>query len=258
MTGDDARAVLKIYTSNGYQAANSNSKAFRSRWPLRIAQRVSRSNRHHIMAFEWIHGYLISDAIFNTDQAYEGVVTTGAALAELHAQNPGGLVCLERRTEAAILLEVAAWIGFVCPHLAEQARDLAQRLAARLMHEPPVNRSIHGDFYAKQVLIQDDTAAILDLDKAVRGDPAADLGNFIAHLERDALCGNISVHRVEMLKKALLEGYGAATCKPVPASVELYTAAGLLHLAPEPFRIRQPDWPQRTETILKQIEAIVK
>jgi aminoglycoside phosphotransferase (APT) family kinase protein len=125
------------------------------------------------------------------------------------------------------------------------------------VNEPPVNLPTHGDFYAKQVLLADDSVAILDLDEAVRGDPAADLGNFVAHLERDALRGTLPSSRVELLQNALLEGYRVATHRPIPARTELYAAAGLLRLAPDPFRHREPDWPGRIEAILERTEAIL-
>lgn len=258
LTDDGVQAVLRVYTGPGYQAAQGNANALGSRGLLRLARQLGRSDRHRILAFEWLSGRLLSEAISDPKLDFEVVATVGAALAKLHAQDSKGLTCLTREAEVDTLLEVAAGVGFVCPHLARRAHDLAQRLAAQLVNEHPVNRPIHGDFYAKQVLLADDTVALLDFDEAVRGDPAADLGLFIAHLERDTLRSNLSPSRMEPLREALLEGYRVTTHHPIPTRIELYTAAGLFRLAPDPFRHREPNWPERTEAILERAKAILE
>jgi hypothetical protein len=255
---DGASAALKLYDEASFGAAPANQVTLESRGPLRLAGRLGRSKRHRLLAFEWLPGRPLSEALSDPAFEAEAAMTVGAALAELHGQEPAGLASLTREEEAATLLALAPEIGFVCPDLAERARDLAERLAARLLREPPVNRPIHGDFYAAQVLLDGDTAAILDLDRAVRGDPAADLGLFVAHLERDALRGGLRPSHVEPLRDALLGGYRAAAPGASPARVDLYTAVGLLQLAPDPFRYRDPEWPERTDAILARAEAILE
>lgn len=63
---------------------------------------------------------------------------------------------------------------------------IARLLAAcaRLAATLPTHRStpIHRDFYHDQLLLTPDRAYLLDLDLCCLGDPAVDLGNFIAHL----------------------------------------------------------------------------
>jgi aminoglycoside phosphotransferase (APT) family kinase protein len=108
------------------------------------------------------------------------------------------------------------------------------------------------------VLLAGDEVAILDRDNAALGDPAVDLGNFAAHLENDALHGRLDARRVQRLQHALLEGYRASTQRPVCATLGWQTAAGLLRLAPHPFRRRVPDWPERTAAILDRVEVILR
>jgi aminoglycoside phosphotransferase (APT) family kinase protein len=149
-------------------------------------------------------------------------------------------------------------LGLVCPHLHRWAESLARRIAAHLVDKPPAYRLIHGDFHARQVLLHDDTAAILDLDRAAYADPLIDLGLFGAHLEREVIRGNLSSSRVEPLAQALLEGYVTVTRQPVSADeIQLYTAAELLRLAPRFFRYREPDWPGRIEASLGRVATIL-
>ena len=100
---------------------------------------------------------------------------------------------------------------------------------------------IHGDFYAKQALVMDAGIALLDFDQAAVGEPAVDLGNFVAHLEREALEGRIPAERIEEMTSALLQGYGR------PVSIEAWTALALFLLSTDPFRQREtrPHPPQR-------------
>src|SRR5207247_2135027 len=59
--------------------------------------------------------------------------------------------------------------------LMEQCREIAADV------EPPILRPIHRDFYADQILISGDRMYLLDWDLCCLGDPALDIGNFIAH-----------------------------------------------------------------------------
>ena len=257
LAGGEARAVLRVYAAPGYRAARGNGTALASRGRLRLARRLGRSDRLCSLAFEWLPGHSLSEALADPARGPRSVAAAGAALAELHGQDPQGLASLTRQAEAATLQAVAAGLAVVCPGLAGRAERLAGRLAARLVDEPAVDRPIHGDFYPQQVLLTDGRVAILDLDEAVRGDPAADLGLFIAHLEDAALRGQLAGGRVEALGDALLAGYRLAAHPPVPAQVELYAAAGLVRLAPHCFRRRHPDWPARTEAMLERAEALL-
>ncbi len=252
------RAAMKVYTQPGYRVAEHNAKAFKSRGPLRIAGQLGRPGSHNILVFEWLEGRLLREVLQQPGLELEPVRTVGAAIAELHAQDPGRLTRLTRDQEATALLAVAAGVGFVSTRFTRRADDVARKLVSRIKSEPQLDYPTHGDFYAKQVLVSKDTAVILDYDRAVSGDPSADLGLFIAHLERDILRGNLPRTKLEAVKNALLEGYQYATRGDIPARIELYTAAGLLRLTPDPFRHREPDWVEVTEAILERAGDILK
>jgi streptomycin 6-kinase len=258
ITDDGPRAALKVYTEDEYCASRRNGEAFQSHGPFRIAPLLGRSDSHRMLAFEWLPERPLSEVISDPELDLNAVAIAGAGIAALHAQEPQGLACRSRQTEAAGLVSEATWLGFVCPRLASQAAALAQRLAARLMREPALDRPIHGDLHARQVLLGGGTVTILDLDRAVRGDPAADLGNFIAHLQREVVRGNLPPGRVDRLKHALLEGYRAATGRAIPAQLDLYIAAGLFGLALRFFRYAEPEWAERAAATLERAEAILK
>lgn len=257
------RAVLKVYTSNGYAEAKTNAKAFKSRGILKVPKRIGHSDRHQVLAFEWKQGQLLSEAMSDPNLNSSALERVGMALAEVHAGHPARLAHLSREAEASGLLSVAAGLGFLCPQLEERVQRLARDLALTLMRVPAMNTSIHGDFYAKQVLLQDGVGGsaqvvILDYDSASAGDPAADLGLFIAHLERGALRRDVPSEKIRPYSEALLDGYAKATGSAPVDRVKLYTAASLLRLSPHPFRNRHPEWPRQIEATVTRAEEIYK
>lgn len=255
--GAAASVVLKAYAEPAYAAAQTSARIFRSHGPLQLARWLGGSRRHHVLALEWLPGRALDDVMMDQPLRSLPLAGVGAALAELHRQNPAGLRRLAREAEAASLQAVADGLGFVCPSLGPQANRLARRLAGCLVEAVPGDQPIHGDFYARQVVIDGDAVAILDLDEAMRGDGMADLGNFVAHLERSALCGALAPSRVEPIRAWLCDGYRTTGASFVPTRVDLHAAAGLLRLAPHPFRDRAPNWPEQTEAILARAEALL-
>jgi Ser/Thr protein kinase RdoA (MazF antagonist) len=204
-----AQAVLKLYTQPGYEEVQRHWKPYESRSPLRLASRIGKSNRHAALAFEWLSGRLLSEAILDPQFDAQALATVGAAIAQLHAQIPAGLPHLTRETEASTLLSEASTLGLICPPLARRAETLAYRIAAHLAKRSSIYRLIHGDFHAWQVLLDGDTAAILDLDRAGCADPMIDLGprSILSARSFAAISPPAGWNAVQ----ALLEGYG---CNP--------------------------------------------
>lgn len=249
--------AIKFFGSSGYQAAHRAARAFVSANTLRTPCVIGRSGRHRLLAFEWLPGELLSEAI--VDGAIESgqMALVGTALAELHEQRPQCLPRLSRELEISRLGTVADSVGFVCPSVARRAASLLARFTAELGNINSLAVPIHGDFYAKQVLLQDERVAVFDFDGAAIGDPAADFGNFLAHLERDVLRGRLDESRVALTREDLLRGYHRAGRLPGDGRIDLYTAIGLFALAPHPFRFREPGWVRRTEALLERTEAIL-
>jgi aminoglycoside phosphotransferase (APT) family kinase protein len=66
--------------------------------------------------------------------------------------------------------------------------DLADRLAGTARDVPPgVVGLLHGDCKPSQFLIRDEEVVLLDLDSCGQGDPAGDVGTFLATLHQRTL-----------------------------------------------------------------------
>lgn len=254
----ESRVTLKTYTPEDYRAAEVNARAFAPGGALRLARRLGRSARHNTVAFEWRRGLSLKTALRDPGQDAGAVRTAGAALAGLHSQEGHGLEHPGREEEVDALIGLHREIEFLCPALSGTMGELVEPLVLRLSLQQFEHRPIHGDFYDEQVLLSGEEATILDLDRATLGDPAADLGLFAAHLERDALRGELRVDQIEPLKAALIEGYRDAGGRVSGSQVDLYTIIGLLKLSPEPFRRRDPDWPEGIRAVLDRARDITR
>lgn len=271
------QALLKAYTDEAYQVAYNNATKFQSRSVLRLAKPIGGSQSHNIIGFEWLPGSLLSEVILKPNLELSLIETVGVALAELHTQQPNKLESMTREAEAKNLLSLANWLSLVYPPVSKQINCLTQKLIDDLVSLPAFNYPIHGDFYADQVLINGENIAIIDLDRAMGGDPAADLGNFLAHLERQALHSNLpdgklshgelshgelshsklSRSQISRIYEALQSGYQTILPESIAARIKLYTAIGLFRLTPEPFRHRESNWSQTIAILLDRIEQIL-
>lgn len=260
--GGEPRATLKLYREEDYWTTRRNAgalnKAFKKSGPFRVPDLLGSSKKRHAVAFEWHDGRPLGEALADPAERTGALETAGAALAELHEQPASGLRRLTRKDEVKILASLVEPMVFNSPDLEGRARAIAETLAERLRREPPVERPIHGDFYEDQVIIGDGTATLLDLDEAASGDPAADLGLFIAHLEKDAMLGGFDRESVVPAAQSLLEGYRAYGAEVDSERVRLYTAVGLFRLAPHPFRTREPEWPELTREFLDRAEKLLR
>ena len=260
-TKDGPKAVVKFYTPAGYEAASTCAEALNSRGPLKLARKLGHSNKHHILAFEWKTGCLLRDILVDckstTSEKTSSVELTGTALAQLHTYQSDSLKIRTHEDEHRRLQIQAVTIGCLCPELSKIAERLVRLIIRKLDETPPGMLTIHSDFYDQQVLLNNQEAMILDLDQAEQGDAAADLGLFIAHLERDGVRNTLPLPDVEIFADALVRGYRQIHESPPSKTIRLYTAMGLLYLAAEPFRHREAEWPERIEAILSRAEVIL-
>jgi aminoglycoside phosphotransferase (APT) family kinase protein len=267
-TGGLQWAVLRVYTEEAFATAFANARAFRSTPRLRVARRLGKSYWQQMLAVEYLAGRSLDEHIRETSEGdVPGIMTAVAlALADLHAQSDARLRDADPTAAADRIAELARWVGFVCPGLAERAERLAQKLRAGLLTAAPTADvgATHGDFYASQVLLGDGTAAtaeavaVLDFDEAARGETVTDVANFIAHLEADAIRGHVPPARVAPHAIGLTEAYRRATGRPLSPRLNLHVASGLFRLLPHPFRRREQRWPELTRQILRRAEEALE
>ncbi|MGJ9405349.1 phosphotransferase family protein [Nesterenkonia aurantiaca] len=160
-------------------------------------------------------------------------VAAGEALGTLHQ-----LTSESRRAPRATGSgSAAAAIALIAPWLGARADTLARRIEDRFSRLGPSRTTeLHGDLSPDQVVLAapgSHKIRLIDLDRATTGDPMRDLGSWAAACRR--------LHR-----EALIEDFwtGYLTRGSLDqARAAAWEAHAQLHAAPDPFRVREPDWP---------------
>ena len=150
--------------------------------------------------------------------------------------------CPGAAAQAAETVRTAELLEALAPAVGAQLRREVDRvldLLARLPVEPPT--STHGDVKCDNLLVSGSGVHLLDFDRCGRGDPAADIGKFLADLRWWAAEGG---HAVAPLHQAFLDAYGVAAPTRV-ARARAYDALLQLRIAARRIRVQDPAWADR-------------
>ncbi len=115
------------------------------------------------------------------------------------------------------------------PDLAAECRTLCNFATQKLKALPAGDTAgIHRDFYFDQVIVDKDRVWLLDLDLYAAGDPALDLGNFLAHLDELGLRLYGAPEALRPQGEAFVDGYRAAAAYPPDTGrIETWRAVSL-------------------------------
>jgi aminoglycoside phosphotransferase len=250
------QAVLKFYRKREFLSADQQARRFEARERLFPIARVGASERHRVVGFDWCPGEPLRDVLEAPKLAAAPVRSVGFALAELHHQDSTGLPALTRKKQLASTLRAVERLEHLLPSQGPRAHALFERVTGRLEGETS-SACLHGDFYSKQILLEEDRITLLDLDSAGRGDPSVDLGLFLAHLQRDEALGVLPRGRAAEASALLLDGYADKTGE-APGDLAAQAAMSLLGLSTYPFRRRLDDWPAAIESLLSRTDEILR
>lgn len=239
---------IKLHASNRFALALRGATAFRETPTLRLAATVHAHANAGLIVQQWLPGRLLADAQAAADWPAHEAARVGRALAELHAQRAA--IPQAESDDADSLIENGETLVHLIPAHGGTWRTHAALLVGALEELSEDDGPIHGDFYAKQVLLDGDRVGILDCDQARWGDQAEDLGTFRAHLYRDVVRRRLSSDRAQRIWDAFREGYGASG-SDFDMRVQLFTAIGCFRLAQDPFRHREPGWSEGVAALMQ-------
>lgn len=151
----------------------------------------------------------------------------GAAIASLHRTN----ITTERRwniaDELTLLHDRLNKAAALRPLLAERITALLpalDALGATLADRPGCG--IHRDCYPDQILVDGENLTWLDLDLYCEGDPALDVGNFLAHMSEHALRHYGDARALAAQESALQQHYQQET-GTAPEAIAAWTTLAL-------------------------------
>jgi aminoglycoside phosphotransferase (APT) family kinase protein len=243
-------ATVKFYSRAEFNHVREFRKHLRRVPRVRFPDWIGGSKAHHALAFSWMPGTILRD--LPPSERIEAIRKAGAMIARFHLSpqprfRPQDPALAATRTKA-----LADHLAVLLPEEASHAFDLARALTGwqETLSSPRV--PVHGDFYDKQVVVDDHGVAFIDSDNAHAGHPAADIGCFIAHLERNALNPETPDGNVAEFSEALLDGYRDVNPGQDFSRLGLHTAYALFQLIHNPFRDRARDWPGQTRALLNR------
>lgn len=249
--GDEPLAVVKAYTKSDFPQAIARARLADA---AGLASLMGAAGSRRALALEWHKGTMI-------DRLEQGpfdvaVRKAGMALAGLHAGPRISLLERDRRSEFEAAQKAAVALSALSVEAGEQALAIVRRAADALEAFECSFVTIHGDFSADQVLVAGEDVTIIDWDRLGAGEASTDLASFAARLEADAATGMRAATGTQSAIEALLEGYQKAGAM-LPPMLDLHMVLALVRLAPEPFRCRLPDWPDRIAAIVARAEALL-
>lgn len=181
-------------------------------------------------------------------------------LARLHAVSPSAIgseaPARPPGDVARSLRDAAAYLDRLQPDGPGRAGRLAARIGAALEATSAPPALIHGDFYDDQLVADSDGRLwLVDLDELSVGDPALDLGAFLAHLRAWTLAALPPERAAAETLAAGVEEEAAIRMPGTARRAALYEAAALLRLAIHPLRRLEDAWPERMDAVLSEAEA---
>ncbi len=249
-------AVIKAYTRAGFASARTRAAMLQHSRGVGIQRLVSAYERRGLLFFEWLEGRSLGESILRGEATGSDVRETGYALAELHGLPLPELPRRDQRQEQ-VLEELVATVRVLCPEAVDDAASIAGRAASFVRADESPLVLVHGDFYAKQAIVQSNRVALLDLDQAAVGMAAFDLGNFIAHLELEVARGKIGAEAAAAHSRSFLAGYASHRALPSESLIAANTALSLLALAHHPFRRHLADWQSLISTVIARAGEIL-
>ncbi|TQV70534.1 hypothetical protein FKG94_21160 [Exilibacterium tricleocarpae] len=254
-TGATLEHVIKYVTAQEFARVQPLLQCLEVQPIPGIPQLAGMSGRYRALAFAWQPGTGLREITAAANIDYRYLEATGRALALFHRQ-AAAIKTLPCRDFAARLQALNEQMAFLLPSLETRMDTLVRELIAWWKDQNETCGVVHGDFYDKQVVVTGEHVSILDIDSVESGHPTRDLGLFIAHLERDAISGNVAAAEVTRLGDALLRGYLRAGGEIAIDQLRAYTAFGLAQLAHHPFRSNETHWAEKTERLLIRATAL--
>lgn len=195
----------------------------------------------NLLLMEWLPGVPLNHWLEDGEvlgQAGATVRLAAEALSKLH--------CLQIGRETMRWLE-SDWerhskradkLHLVAPELAGQVDAVQNEIKSRLDQtdsQPAV--FLHGDYKATQLLVDGGRVSVVDFDRANVGDPAIDVGNFMADLHREAVITGRETLR--FLADYFLREYQACSLAPhdgLAKRARLMQSLALVRMAMRAFR----------------------
>ncbi|MCA9138652.1 MAG: aminoglycoside phosphotransferase family protein [Planctomycetales bacterium] len=251
------RFAVKLFDSQSFEPSRYLTQAWsnvgKELHDLGVAmpELIRVNSKQRILVTRWLAGNTLACEMASQQSCPKSMRDAGRALRIMHDTKVKHLLGNRGRGETKTLRHLAADIGLLVPSLKRTADSLAKELETRLVKTPSIELPIHGDFYAKQVCIDEGVTGIIDFDQSQIGDPIRDVGNFIAKLVFSSYRGDFPTDRLTEFEQQFIDGYCGKSQNRDLATLDLNVAAGLFKCVTHPFRCGMANWHDHLANIME-------
>ena len=237
---DSGRALIETHRRlNEQLSARGDSR-------VRVADPVGFLEDHKLALFAWhdAHGPSKSDPL-----APDSIRAAAEGLAALHKLSTDEAPSVTSLDECRVIerwIDAVKRLGAADVSTAERAFDLLRGVGESLTQRPRC--TVHGDYYEKQLISDQQRITLFDLDTLSHGDPCRDLGNLLAHVYLNCLKAGESQSAFKPLASAALSQYQSMNASLDPRALRFYLTAAMLRvgavhaLRTTGRRFAQPMW----------------
>lgn len=177
---------------------------------------------------------------------------TARAIARFHSLSIPLTTKRRLREEVRSVNRWSEVIMHIRPDLRKALDGFRSKLLAEIEGRMSMRGPVHADFHHTNVLVDNESIYLIDLDEMAYGDPCLDTGRFMASLRIPSLRTFGNIDGLQEERELFLEEYLKIRDDDV-RNIRLYEAASLLTAAASAFRIQRPDW--KSEVLLLFDEA---
>ncbi|MCA9063586.1 MAG: phosphotransferase, partial [Planctomycetaceae bacterium] len=252
------RVALKLYSKKGFQAVGRRLKMLKQLPDFEVPE-VFQCDRHCATATQWVSGEALADISLTAEleALLPLFMRTGETLGDLHnvpMSSRLGFADLNLSLTAVSLRSIAQDLELLYPSISSRVRALVEAVICQLPFRG-LPTLIHGDFYARQVIVNGSDLRFIDFDELGVGPSWLDVGNFTAKIHWSSLRGQLP-HCPRRLISAFLAGYQSRRHWDEDA-FRVSVVIGLLRCMPHAFRMALQDWPSRLEEAVTLAEDVL-
>lgn len=198
---------------------------------LGLARPLCYQAAHRLVWQESVPGETVESLLLAGAPARPLFSRIGLAVAELHRQALPGLRVVHASDALATLCESSRLLGLAEPSMARRIEALARTLAAHdVAGDVSWRTTLHGDLHLNNMLADSGNLYLVDFDSLRSGNPAIELGSFVAALHYRGLLHRTSEQDSRDSAGAFLSAYESVSGTPVSRrEIAWHAAAALIH-----------------------------
>lgn len=205
--------------------------------PDLVVKPLSFDRANRIVVMEFVEGLTLGEMMDSTTDNGDMRKLTriaSSALAALHSVSFRHTRVKNFETEIQKLRDHSSALLAVAPDLAKEMEASLDEIESVGLHHVGTEPSfVHGGFKPTQIIVRNDAPTVLDFDGSCLGDPALDVGRFMAKLRFDSL--DPARQHLKGLDRFFLESYAKESIRDVTARAGVYEAMALTRMTSRRF-----------------------